>query len=132
MSEHISRANFGTVDGQAVELFTLRNSRGAEARITNYGGIVTHLFVPDRNGKFSDVVLGYDTLDGYLKNNPYFGCLVGCFGNRIAGGKFSLDGKSHALPLNNGANHLHGGTVGFDKVVWAARPLETELGPALE
>ncbi len=122
----------GTSEAKAVELFTLRNAGGAEARITNYGGIVTHLLVPDRAGKLGDVVLGYDSLDGYLKNNPYFGCLVGRFGNRIAGGKFSLDGKTYTLAQNNGSNSLHGGLKGFDKVVWDAKPVETELGPALE
>jgi len=119
-------------DGTNVELFTLRNANGVEARITNYGGIVTHLFVPDRTGKPGDVVLGYDSLDGYLKSSPYFGCLVGRYGNRIAGGKFSLDGQLYTLAKNNGPNSLHGGLKGFDKVVWQARAGDSKLGPVLE
>jgi len=119
-------------EGTGVELFTLRNVRGAEARITNYGGIVTHLLVPDRSGKLGDVVLGYDSLDGYLKSSPYFGCLVGRYGNRIAGAKFSLEGKTYALAKNNGPNSLHGGLKGFDKVVWQAKPVAGKLGSALE
>ena len=127
----ITRTSFGkTPDGQVVDLFTLRNKSGAEARITNYGGIVTHLFVPDKSGKLGDVVLGYDNLDGYLRNNsPYFGCLVGRFGNRLAHGKFSLDGKNYQLARNNGPNHLHGGMKGFDKVVWG---VVSATGNALE
>lgn len=129
----VSRAPFGkTPGGEAVELFTLRNAAGIEARIANYGGIVTHLLVPDRSGKFGDVVLGYDSLDGYLKSSPYFGCLVGRYGNRIAGARFSLDGRTYTLAKNNGPNSLHGGLRGFDKVVWQARPLEKGGDPALE
>jgi aldose 1-epimerase len=117
-------------DGRAVDLFTLRNQSGAEARITNYGGIVTHILVPDKHGKLGDVVLGYDHLDGYLRNNsPYFGCLIGRLGNRLAHGKFSLDGKSFQLARNNGPNHLHGGVKGFDKVVW---DVVSATGNALE
>jgi aldose 1-epimerase len=109
---------FGTADGKAVTLYTLRNSKGAEAQIMNYGGIVTSLKVADKNGKFSDVVLGYDNLAAYLKETPYFGCLVGRYGNRIAKGKFTLNGKEYTLATNNGENALHGGVKGFDKVVW--------------
>ena len=124
---------FGTLeDGTAVDIYTLKNAKGVEARITNYGGIVVSLKAPDRNGNFADVVLGYDTLADYVKKNPYFGCLVGRYGNRIAKGKFTLDGKEHTLATNNGANHLHGGVKGFDKVVWAVKPLATKDGPALE
>ena len=124
---------FGTLeDGTAVDIYTLKNAKGVEARITNYGGIVVSLKAPDRNGNFADVVLGYDTLADYVKKNPYFGCLVGRYGNRIAKGKFTLDGKEYTLATNNGANHLHGGVKGFDKVVWAAKPLATKDGPALE
>jgi aldose 1-epimerase len=127
----ILKTAFGkTPDGRAVDLFTLRNQSGAEARITNYGGIVTHLLVPDKVGKLGDVVLGYDTLDGYVRNNsPYFGCLIGRLGNRLAHGKFSLDGKSFQLARNNGPNHLHGGVKGFDKVVW---DVVSATGNALE
>ena len=103
-----------------------------EARIMTYGGIVQSLKVPDKNGKFDDVVLGYDKLDGYLTNSPYFGALIGRYGNRIGGAKFTLEGKTYTLATNNGPNTLHGGIKGFDKVVWKARPWLTPDGPALE
>lgn len=129
----VSREPFGTTaDGTPVELFTLRNHRGAEARISNYGGIVVSLKVPDRNGQLGDVVLGYDKLADYIKETPYFGCLVGRYGNRIARGHFSLDGRVYTLATNNYPNHLHGGNKGFDKVVWQAKTLATVDGPALE
>jgi aldose 1-epimerase len=123
---------FGTVDGQAVQLYTLRNATGAEATITNYGGIVVTLVVPDRNGKPVDVVLGYDQLAGYLKTTPYFGALIGRYGNRIAGAKFTLEGKTYSLAQNDHANTLHGGLKGFDKVVWQALVVESKIGAALE
>lgn len=104
--------------GEQVELFTLTNSNGVEALITNYGGIVVSLRTPDRHGIFDDVVLGCDSLAQYLSGHPYFGCIVGRYGNRIAKGRFSLDGEEFRLATNNGPNHLHGGTVGFDKVLW--------------
>ena len=101
---------FGTTaDGQPVYIYTLRNSRGAEARILNYGGILQSLKVPDRNGNMGDVALGFDTFDLYRVNAPYFGALIGRYGNRIANGKFSLDGATYTLAQNNGANNLHGG-----------------------
>ena len=129
----ISQQPFGkTKEGLSVDRYTLMNTKGAKAEITNYGGIVVSLCVPDRNGKLGDVVLGYDTLAEYVANNPYFGCLVGRYGNRIAKGKFTLDGKECRLATNNGPNHLHGGVKGFDKVVWQARPFQTKDGPALE
>ncbi|HVU27071.1 MAG TPA: aldose epimerase family protein [Verrucomicrobiae bacterium] len=129
----IVSAPFGrTNDGQAVEIFTLRNQAGMEARITNYGGIVVSLTAPDRNGKFADVVLGYDHFDAYLKNTPYFGALVGRYANRIGGGQFTLDGKTYSLPKNNGQNCLHGGLKGFDKVVWQAKATKTTDGAALK
>ena len=110
---------FGALpDGRTADLYTLTNARGLTVKITNYGGIVTHLLAPDRNGKAEDIVLGYDSLAGYLKKTPYFGALVGRYGNRIAKGKFTLDGKTYTLAANNGPNHLHGGLVGFDKVLW--------------
>jgi len=115
-----------------VDIYTLRNADGCEARICNYGGIVTSLKVSDKNGKLGDVVLGYDNLDGYLKSSPYFGCLVGRYGNRIANGKFKLDGRIYTLATNNGPNSLHGGIKGFDKVVWSGMPVASSLGPALE
>ena len=109
---------FGKADGKTISLYTLKNSKGAEAQICNYGGIVTSLKVADKNGDFSDVVLGYDNLESYIKATPYFGCLVGRYGNRIAGGKFALNGKDYWLAKNNEQNSLHGGVKGFDKVVW--------------
>ena len=129
----VRQASFGkTADGTPVEIYTLRNSSGMEATIMTYGGIVTSLKVPDRNGKFGDVVLGYDNLGGYLTNSPYFGALIGRYGNRIAKGKFTLDGQTYTLATNNVPNHLHGGLKGFDKVVWTAKPVETFYGPGLE
>lgn len=122
-TQNAMKQPFGTVDGKAVELYTLRNSKGAEAKIMNYGGIVQSLTVPDRNGQMADVVLGFDTLDGYTsplyrEKNPYFGALIGRYGNRIGDAKFSLEGKTYQLAGNNNGNSLHGGTKGFDKVVW--------------
>ena len=129
----ISQQAFGiSPDGTNVELFTLCNAKGEQARITNYGGIVVSLSMPDRNGKLGDVVLGYDELANYVKSSPYFGALIGRYGNRIAKGKFTLDGKTYKLAINNGPNHLHGGLKGFDKVVWQATPRMTQRGPALE
>jgi len=131
--ETITKIPFGTApDGTAVDLYTLHNNKGAEARISNYGGIVTSLKVRDRKGKLGDVVLGYDNLAAYIKASPHFGCLVGRYGNRIAKGKFTLNGKEYTLAVNNGPNHLHGGLKGFDKVVWTAKPTTSPLGPALE
>jgi aldose 1-epimerase len=129
----ISQAPFGGIpDGPPVTIYTLRNDKGMEVRILNYGGIVQSLKVPDKNGKFDDVVLGYDSLGGYLTNSPYFGALIGRYGNRIGGGKFTLEGKTYKLAANNGPNSLHGGIKGFDKVVWQASPSLTPDGPALE
>jgi aldose 1-epimerase len=127
---------FGTTtDGQKVSLFTLRNAQGATAIICNYGGIVTSLRMPDRKGRFRDIVLGFKTLAEYAEKSPYFGCLVGRFANRVAGGKFTLDGKAYQLAVNNGPNSLHGGLRGFDKVVWDAESneiVETVQGPSLK
>ena len=123
---------FGTVDGKPVELFTLRNDKGAEATITNYGGIVVTLQVPDKTGKNVDVVMGYDNVEGYVAKTPYFGALIGRYGNRIGKGQFTLDGKTYQLPLNDGANTLHGGTKGFDKVVWQGKPVKGCCGAAIE
>jgi aldose 1-epimerase len=120
----IESVPFGrTPDGTAVDLYRLTNSHGLVATITNYGGIVVSLLVPDREGKLGDIVLGYDNLAGYLAKSPYFGCLVGRYGNRIARGEFRLDGQTYSLARNDGENHLHGGRIGFDKVVWSAKPL---------
>ncbi len=117
----IMKKHFGSVDGKDVMLYTLTNSNGIRVNITNYGGIITAIYTPDKHGKPGDIVLGYDSLAGYLANNPYFGAIVGRFANRIAAGKFSLDGKTYHLAINNGINTLHGGLKGFDKVVWDAR-----------
>lgn len=133
----VSKAPFGkTPDGTPVELYTLCNSHGMEATIMTYGGIVTSLKTADKNGKFGDVVLGFDNLDGYVNDNyvsncPYFGALIGRYGNRIAKGKFTLDGMEYTLPINNAPNSLHGGSKGFDKIVWTGCPLPTSHGPAL-
>ena len=129
----ITHKAFGkTTDGQSVEIYKLRNRRGMEARITNYGGIVVSLTAPDRNGKLADVVLGYNDLDTYMRPPfPYFGAIIGRYGNRIAKGRFTLNDVEYKLAVNNGENSLHGGVKGFDKVVWTARERNTAAGPAL-
>lgn len=112
-----------TEDGQPVKIYTLVNANGMTVRISSYGAIVQSLTAPDRNGVYEDVVLGYDDVAGYIKETPYFGAIVGRYGNRIAKGKFTLDGQEYTLATNNnGLNHLHGGVKGFDKVVWIATP----------
>jgi len=121
-----------TAEGRAVEIYTLKNSKGAEAQIITYGGTVVSLKMPDRNGKFADVVLGYDSIADYEENQAYFGALIGRYGNRIAKGKFNLDGKEYTLAKNNGENHLHGGPKGYHKVVWTARPTVDKSGANLE
>jgi len=128
----IGRRPFGkTPDGTEVDLYTLTNSLGMQTSITNYGGIVVTLKVPDRNGNLDDVVLGYETLDEYLAGSPYFGAIIGRYGNRIGKGRFTLDGQEYVLAQNNGENHLHGGIKGFDKVVWNARGVIDDRGLAL-
>jgi len=123
-SMDITKEQFGkTQDGKIGEIYTLTNANGCKVKITNYGGIVVSLTVPDKDGQFGDVVLGYDSLDGYIKNNPYFGALIGRYGNRIGKGQFKLDGQTYTLAKNDGDNHLHGGNVGFDKVVWDAKEI---------
>jgi aldose 1-epimerase len=125
----VTRAPFGVMpDGQAVAVYTMTNAAGIQVRAITYGAIVTSLVVPDRSGKRADVVLGFDTLDGYLKDPPYFGAIVGRYGNRIAKGQFTLGGKTFKLATNNGPNHLHGGLKGFDKVIWEAAAVESEAG----
>jgi aldose 1-epimerase len=117
----ITEAHFGqTPDGEAVTQFTLTNANGLVARIIDFGGILTELHVPDREGRLANVVLGFDTLEPYLDASPYFGALIGRYGNRIAGGRFTLDGREVVLSTNDGANHLHGGAPGFDKRKWNA------------
>ena len=121
----VNKRTFGTTaDGKAIDIYTLTNAHGVEARVITYGGILVSLRVPDKNGRLDDVVLGFDTLDGYLAPGPYFGAIIGRYGNRIANAKFSLDGKEYTLAKNNGPNSLHGGIKGFDKVVWQVRVWE--------
>ena len=123
------RAPFGrTAGGEAAELFTLRNAHGIQVQLTNYGGIITSIKTPDRAGRFADIVLGYDELGGYLRDSPYFGAIVGRYANRIARGRFTLDGTAYTLAVNNGPNSLHGGLRGFDKVVWNAQPFQNQEG----
>jgi aldose 1-epimerase len=129
----LKKEDFGkTKDGQSVDIYTLTNANGVEARITTYGGIIVSLKTPDRAGKLDDIVLGFDSLDEYLKGHPFFGAIAGRYANRIAKGRFTLNGAEYKLAVNNGENSLHGGIVGFDKVVWKARPVPTKEGVALE
>lgn len=132
VTRELRRAPFGrTPDGQPVDLFTLTNAHGIEVRLTNYGGIIISLKTPDRSGQLGDIVLGYDSLSGYLHDTPYFGAIVGRYGNRIARGRFALDGTTYRLVVNNGPNSLHGGIRGFDKVLWNAEPLRNENSVAI-
>lgn len=131
MKSTITKSSFGSLpDGRAVDLFTLTNKNGVEARITNFGGTVVSLKTPDRNGQLEDIVLGFDDLSGYLENGPYFGALIGRFANRIGGAKFTLEGKTYQLTANVGGNHLHGGMRGFGKVLWEAVPDSSKPGEA--
>ncbi len=139
-SPDVPRVTVGTIavdtfgalpDGHAIERYKLTNPQGIELAAITYGGIITSLKVPDRDGRLDDIVLGFDDLDGYLRESPYFGAIVGRYANRIAGGRFELDGETHALAVNNGPNHLHGGERGFDKVVWEAEPFESDEGVGL-
>src|SRR5205085_7047544 len=111
-------------DGEEVRVFSIANDRGMEVRAINYGGIIASINVPDRNGQLDDVVLGHDSLEGYLDRSRYFGALIGRYANRIARGRFTLDSVEYQLAINNGNNHLHGGVRGFDKVVWAAQEID--------
>jgi aldose 1-epimerase len=133
-AESITKTLFGTMpNGRPVEIYTLRNSKGMEARIITLGGTMVFLSAPDRDGKFEDVVLGCDDLEGYLQSNSYFGCIVGRFGNRIAGGMFTLNGRTYTLTANEYPHTLHGGLKGFDKVVWdVVTAVVTADGPVLE
>lgn len=125
----VKKDSFGALpDGTLVDIYTLTNAKGMEIRATNYGGIVVSLRVPDKKGVVDDVALGFDDLKGYLENNPHFGSLIGRYGNRIAKGKFTVDGKDYTLAKNNGPNTLHGGLKGFDKMVWHAEPFENRDG----
>jgi len=129
----IRKESFGkTASGEQINLYRLSNRKGMEVAITNFGATVVALKVPDRAGKVADVVLGFDTLEGYEKGRAYFGATVGRYGNRIGGGKFSIDGNTYTLPKNDGNNTLHGGIVGFDKKVWKARKTASKDGESLE
>ena len=128
MQPVISQAPFARLpDGSQVSVFTLTNTSGMTVRILDFGGIILEIHVPDRDGVFADVALGFDTLAPYRGDSPYFGALIGRYGNRIAGGRFTLDGETFTLPVNNGANHLHGGVPGFDRVLWRSRVENGEL-----
>ena len=126
----IVSAAWGETDGKKVSLYTLTNKNGVQVKISNYGGTVTSWIVPDKNGKMGNILLGFDSLSGYLAKPPYFGALIGRYGNRIANGKFKIDTATYTLAPNNGKNHLHGGNKGFDKVVWDAS-ITTDSVPEL-
>lgn len=127
----IMKENWGKVDNKDVFLYTLKNENGIGVKITNYGGIITSILIPDSIGKTGDIVLGYDSLKGYLAATPYFGAIVGRYANRIAKGTFTLENKVYKLAINNGNNSLHGGLKGFDKVVWDAREINDSTGVGL-
>ena len=127
----VQTETFGQIpDGERVDLYTLTNTNGLRARITNFGAILVLLEVPDRDGNLADVTLGFDTLDGYLKEHPYFGAIVGRYANRIGKGRFVLNGVEYKLAVNNGPNHLHGGIKGFDKVLWKLEDISAESNKA--
>ncbi|WP_026753440.1 aldose epimerase family protein [Sediminibacter sp. Hel_I_10] len=124
-TQNIIKSDFGKLDdGTIIEQYTLKNTNGVELNVITYGGRITSLKVPNKDGEFENVVLGFDTIEDYEKDNPFFGALIGRFGNRIANGKFNLEGKEYTLATNDGSNHLHGGVKGFDRVVWTAEPIE--------
>ena len=121
----ITQSEFGkTKDGLVVNQYTLKNRNGVEMNVINYGGRITSLKVPNKSGEFENVILGFDNLEAYEADNPFFGALIGRYGNRIANGKFNLNGEEYALATNDGSNHLHGGVDGYDRVVWEAEPIE--------
>lgn len=125
----VTKSSFGRLDdGTPVDLYTIRNRAGIEARVITYGGIIVSLDTPDRNRAFDDIVLGFDSLASYVHDSPYFGAIVGRYANRIAKGRFTLDGRTYQLPINNPPNSLHGGDRGFDKVVWNAAPFDRADG----
>lgn len=128
----VEKKPFGETDGKKVDLYTLTNAKGVVMAVTTYGGIMVSLLVPDKAGKMGDIVLGYNDVAGYVKNNPYFGSTVGRYGNRIGKAKFSLDGKEYTLAANNGENSLHGGVKGFDKVVWDAKEVKADNAVGVE
>ncbi|NNM04072.1 MAG: galactose mutarotase [Gemmatimonadetes bacterium] len=129
MPQTVTAVPFGsTPDGATVELYTLTNNNGIEVQTISYGGIITSLKTPDRSGTLGDIVLGYDDLQPYLDGSPYFGAIVGRYGNRIGSARFTLDDQVYTLAANDGDNHLHGGDKGFDKVVWEGEPFENDAG----
>jgi aldose 1-epimerase len=128
----ITKQRWGKVDGQRVDLYTLTNANRMTVKISNYGGIIQSIWVPDRRGQRANVALGFDNLRDYVTSSPYFGCITGRYANRIAEGRFSLDGEEYQLATNDGPNHLHGGDVGFDKRVWAATAIEGDDSVSLE
>ena len=129
----IEKNHFGkTIDGDDVDQYILSNKKGMEISIITYGGIITSWTAPDKNGDYKDIVLGYNTLAEYETETPYFGALIGRYGNRIAKGKFTIDGETYTLAVNNGVNHLHGGIKGFDKVVWDAKTIVNDSTASLE
>lgn len=133
MTSTISKEVFGDLpDGKKADLYTLTNANGMTVKISNYGGIITELTAKDKSGRWEDVVLGFDSLAPYIAENPFFGALVGRFGNRIANGKFTLDGKTYTLPINNGPNSLHGGINGFNKKLWNATEIKKDSIVGLE
>lgn len=128
----VTESAFGSMpDGTPVRLFTLVNAKGMEVQAINYGVIIPSITVPDRNGRFDDVVIGHDNLEGYLTKSRFFGAVAGRYANRIAGGHLVIDGHEYSLTLNNGPNHLHGGAKGFDKVVWSAEVRSDPRGPSV-
>ncbi len=123
MQTSIIEAPFGVLpDGRPATLYTLTNSNGLVVKVTDFGGIITEIHTPDRHGQFADIALGFDSVAPYVDDSPYFGALIGRYGNRVRAGRFELDGRQWQLPINNGSNHLHGGHGGFHKVLWRARP----------
>jgi aldose 1-epimerase len=125
--------HFGELqDGTPMSLYTLTNTNRVSMSVINYGGIITSIMAPDKNGRFDDIVLGFDSLDNYVTSSPFFGALIGRYGNRIAKGKFELDGKKYTLAVNNGENHLHGGVKGFDKVIWNIEKHSVNDGVAIK
>ncbi len=132
-ADSITKKSFATTpDGMQTDIYTLVNSNGIEAQVTNFGATLVSLKVPDKNGKLDDVVLGFDNLKDYIEHRNFFGAIVGRYGNRIAKGKFTLDGVEYTLAVNNGLNHLHGGIKGFDRVVWDAKIIPAPDGQALQ
>lgn len=132
VDETLGKTPYGELpDGRKVERYTLRNTAGMEIDVITYGGIITRWTAPDKNGSYGNIVLGFDNLAQYLEGSPYFGALIGRYGNRIAKGSFNLDGTTYSLATNDGENHLHGGEKGFDKVLWQARGMKTAEGETL-